>query len=231
MELTVEILQARINGLTVAKKEALSKETTKLVAPMLDLEIQKAVKLLNELKNKEAEKKNEQPSPSASASSQANTSNAEPAEGDDTQQSLEQLILRDDTDFDNRGSSNRVEYEEIVKKNFKVIEDYKKFDDMKKAIYRHIRDWVNRKTPPTEAQKKKKRAVLEVEFANIERFVEANAHPDYIEEILYSHYKISFGKLEKPKKGKNAKEIEERNAKMRNTFTLIYDDMMEKYFS
>lgn len=232
MELTKEILESRINGLLEAKDKAEKNDSMKPIVPMLDAQMEKARQQLEQLQQVGSEKKNEQQRATVGASNTPSGTNAQNATSQDDPTSLEKLINNDDISINDRDSVNTsYEYEELEKKKFSIIDDYDEFSDKKKAIYRHIRDWVNRKTIATEAQKKKKRSVMLIEFTNIENFLKAKARPDYIDDIINTEYKISFGKIEKAKKGEPIEQVEKRNAKKKNTFTLNYEDMMKKYFS
>lgn len=231
MVVTEEILQKRIAGLIIARDAAAKNDDTKPVVPMIEAQITKSKAQLKALQGAaESEKKNDLSGQSVTSESKSTEQQFALVAKDE--KSLEEFANSDVVRFDDRDDSNiPFEYEELEKKNFNIIENYDEFDAKKKAIYRHIRDWVNRKTVPTESQKKKKREVMLVEFTNIINFVKQNTKYDYIQDVLETEYKISFGKIGRAKKGETPEEAQKRNARKKNTFTLNYDDMMKKYFS
>jgi len=225
MELTEQVLRDRIDGVIKARDEAAKGKKTAFIVPLLNDELDKLNIQLNEML-KGNEKKNGSPQHEKSAKPSSAS-----AGGSEAPSSLAQLTHSNIGNIGNRIDSGIDFINTGVEKiDIKLISGSKLFVTKKNKIYRHIRDWVNRITPPTEAQKAKKQKVLKRDFKDIEIFIRNNA-PDFAEEILNSTYKISFGAVEPKKRGESIEDYQKRKDAKNNTFTLNYSDMMKKYFS
>ncbi len=124
---------------------------------------------------------------------------------------------------------------EELKKEIAVLESQlsddgvnKLFGIKKAVIFRHIQNWVKRETTPTEKQKLKKQAVLKPIFDDITEFVNQNMeNPDA---VIHSEYSVKFWDVKKLKSETN-EEFAEREAKSSGTYNLVYEDVIERYFS